>query len=332
MAEILCDKELKQILNKIIIDGVEENIKPNSYVLRCGKQGEFINTNKEFEFSSKKKGIIVQPGHSVGLSSFEKIDFRRDTVQKIFPECDLHAILSPATDLSREGIVAPTTQVDAGFCGSLNWTLTNTSNLDRRFLFKENIYRLTIFKLYKSESPENLYNGSYQLQEGYSRSRRKGAPVGMRDDEWIDPNKNDSPAKIIDNLINSGYPWNILGQKLKIIDDQFKSVTEEYSNISDQINKLNSEIKDISATYKELANSIPKIVRENLRDEATVLQNRWLIGSGTLIVALIGIILTILSNKSATIFFKANGTWIGFILIIISIIVLYLSTKRRDKK
>ena len=297
--------------------------------MRCGKHGEFINTSKEFEFTLKKKGIIVQPGHSVGLSSYETIDFRREVVREIFPDCDLHAILSPATDLSREGIVAPTTQVDAGFCGTLNWTLTNTSNLDRRFLYQENIYRLTIFKLNKNEVPESLYNGSYQLQEGYIRSRRKGAPVGMRDDEWIDPNKNDSPAKIIDNLINSGYPWNILGQKLKIIDDQFKSVTEEYSVISDQMNSLNSEIKNISTSYRDLSNKIPEIVRENLREEATGLQNRWLVGSGTLIVALLGIILTILSNKSATDFFVNNGTWIGFILVFISIIVLILSTRRK---
>lgn len=331
MAEILCDKELKLIIDKIIIDGTIENIKPNSYVIRCGKHGEFINTNKEFEFTQKKKGIIVQPGHSVGLSSFEKIDFRREVVREIFPECDLHAILSPATDLSREGIVAPTTQVDAGFCGTLNWTLTNTSNTDRRFLYKENIYRLTIFKLNKNEIPENLYNGSYQLQEGYNRSRRKGAPVGMREDEWIDPNKNDSPAKIIDNLINSGYPWNILGQKLKIIDDQFKSVTEEYSIISDHMNKLGSEIKNISLSYKELSNKIPEIVRDNLRDEATALQNRWLIGSGTLIVALIGIVLTILSNESASIFFANNGTWIGIVLVFISSVILILSTRRKSK-
>ncbi len=331
MAEILNDIELIKLLGKVIINGEKENIKPNSYVLRCGTYGEFINTNKEFEFSSKKKGIIVQPGHSVGLTSDETIDFRREIVREIYPDCDLHGVLSPSTDLSREGVVAPTTQVDAGFCGTLNWTLTNTSNLDRRFVHKENIYRLTIFKLQKNESPENLYSGSYQMQEGYVRSRRQGAPVGMRDDEWIDPNKSDSPAKLIDNLINSGYPWNILGQRLKIIDDQFKSVTEEYANIKDLIDKLNYDVRDMSANYKELSNKLPEIVRNNLRDEATSLQNRWLIGTGTLIVALIGIILTLLSNESATNYLKANGTWIGLVLIVVSCIALISTTRKRKK-
>ena len=54
----------------------------------------------------------------------------------------------------------------------------------RKFLFNEKLFRLTIFKLEKDERPDRLYEGDYQSQKGYIRSKRKGAPVGMKDTEW----------------------------------------------------------------------------------------------------------------------------------------------------
>ncbi len=92
MATLLSDKELMKLLNNVIIDGDASNVRPNSYVLRLGNTGEFLNTNKEFELGKKKKGIIISPGHSVALTAFEVIDFRRETVSTIYPENDLHAI------------------------------------------------------------------------------------------------------------------------------------------------------------------------------------------------------------------------------------------------
>lgn len=330
MAEILSDKELQKLLGKVIVGGDKDNIKPNSYILRLGTHGEFINTNKEFELGKKKMGIKVQPGHSVGLTALEVIDFRRETVREIFPENDLHGLLSPTTDLSREGIVAPTTQIDAGYHGTLNWTITNTSSVERRFVFKENIFRLTIFKLGKNESPDNLYEGAYQSQVGYVRSRRAGAPVGMRDDEWIDPIQSEGPEKLLDTLVNSGYPWNLLGKRLKIIDDQFKDVTNEYANIFESINEMKGEVTNLTGKYTDLVQRIPQSIRDNLKDEASSLQNRWLMGAASLAVALIGIILTILSNESAIEFFTSYGTIVGLVLIIISCLGLYLMS--RDKK
>src|SRR5262245_6278093 len=113
MAIILNDAELKRLIGTVIVDGDSASIRPNSYTLRLGSEGEFLNAGKTFSLGKPKKGIRIPPGHSVALTAFETIDFRPSTVEKIYPGCALHALISPTTDLSREGIVAPTTQVDA---------------------------------------------------------------------------------------------------------------------------------------------------------------------------------------------------------------------------
>lgn len=215
MATILNDVEIKRLLGTVILDGDSSCIRPNAYVLRLGSLGEFLNTGKDFDIGAKKKGVRIQPGHSVAVTALETLDFRRDTVHKIYPGQDLHAFVSPTTDLSREGIVAQATQVDAGFHGTLNWTLTNTSSDVRQFVHKERIYRITIFRLEKGETPEHLYAGDYQSQTGYVRSRRTGPPVGMKESDWADAQIEGGPEDLLENLIKSGYPWHILGSRLK---------------------------------------------------------------------------------------------------------------------
>ena len=224
MATILNDTEIGKLIGTVICNGDSDAIRPNSYVLRLGDSGAFINTGKEFALGKRKKGIRVQPGHSVAVTAHETIDFRRDTVRKIYPDADLHAFISPTTDLSREGIVAPTTQVDAGYHGTLNWTLANTSSEERRFLHKERLFRLTILKLDASERPESPYVGHYQGQTGYVPSQRRGAPVSMKDADWEDAHAKGSPEDLLDNLLKSGYPWHSLGQRLRVgakIDSDF---------------------------------------------------------------------------------------------------------------
>ena len=117
MAELLNDQELKALIGKVIVNGDPSSIRPNSYVLRLGADGEFLNSEKAFKLGDKKKGIRVSPGHSVGITSRERIDFSKRAVAEFFPDHDLHGFVSPTTDLAREGIVAPTTQVDAGYQG-----------------------------------------------------------------------------------------------------------------------------------------------------------------------------------------------------------------------
>jgi deoxycytidine triphosphate deaminase len=332
MATLLSDKDLFKLIGKVIIDGDPSYIRPNSYVLRLGKTGEFLNADKEFELGSKKKGIKVSPGHSVALTAFETIDFRRETLSAIFPDNDLHAIISPTTDLSREGIVAPSTHIDSGYYGTLNWTITNTSNEERRFLLKEKLFRMVVFKLEKDERPDKLYEGDYQGETGYVRSQRKGAPVGMKDSEWEDALVEGGPEALLENLVRSGYPWHVLGKKLKEIDNQLKMVSEEYSEIHDTLKGMNIKINAFDEKYNNFSQQLNSTIVETLAKETTSLQNRWLIGGGSIIAVLVGLVLSVTGNTDAFNFVEKNATWLGLVIIIVGIIVLFLITKRKLKK
>jgi deoxycytidine triphosphate deaminase len=329
MATILNDEEIKKLIaGKIIIDADPSCIKPNSYVLRLGPTGEFLNCGKEFDLSGNKKGIKVQPGHSVALTAFETIDLRRETVRKIFPENDLHAFISPSTDLSREGIVAPTTQVDAGYSGTLNWTITNTSNEVRGFIVQEKIFRITFFKLGEGETPLKPYDGEYQGKTGYVRSERKGAPQGMRENQWEDSRMEGGPEAQLENLIKSGYPWNLLGERLKIMKGQFETVTTEYGNIKDT---LDSVRRDVESLKNDLPDKIEKAIEKILNTRTSEINFRWALSIISAIGILAGLIIEIVTNSSALNFLKANGCWLGIVIMIIFGAVLVFALKRRGK-
>jgi deoxycytidine triphosphate deaminase len=325
MPVILNDSELLKLLGTVIVDGDPSSIRPNAYVLRLGSSGEFLNTGKEFSIGADKKGLQIQPGHSVGVTAFETLDFRRETVHKFYPNHDLHALVSPTTDLSREGIVAQTTQVDAGFYGTLNWTFTNTSSEQRRFVYKERIYRVTIFRLEEGERPEHLYAGDYQEQTGYVRSRRSGPPVGMKETDWENGQIKGGPQDILDDLIRSGYPWHGLGLRLKEIDQQFRSVTNEYALIHDSISKLSTDVNVIRERQAET----PNTVRTVLRDEASSMQNRWLIAAASMIAAFVGFGLLLSSNSAVSQFVKSNGGLIGFGLILLAVLAIIIVSRRK---
>src|SRR4029077_12489857 len=117
------------------------------------------------------------------------------------------------------------------------------------------------------------YEGDYQSQTGYVRSRRKGAPVGRRENEWEDAIAEGGPEALLDNLIKSGYPWHALAQKLKSIDQQFKIVSEEYGAIHDSLSKLTTDVDTINRQQSDTARSLPQLISASLKDEAQSLQN-----------------------------------------------------------
>ena len=358
MAELLSDQEIRQILGTVIKGGDKTGVRPNSYVLRLGPAGEYLTTGKEFllgEGPRDKKGIKVPPGQSVALTAFETIDFGRDTVGRHFPDRDLHALISPTTDLQREGVVAPTTQVDAGYRGTLNWTLSNSSSEERRFVFKERLFRLAIFKLEKGERPENLYRGAYQDKEGYVRSERSGAPVGMRPIDWEDSTTDEGPEAMLDRVIRSGFPWSALGTRLKTIDNQFQSITNEYAEIRESITRLEREVERISDAQSGLSDQIRQVVREELAQGAVIEQMRgvvreelaqgavteqmrrvvrdeqyrWLGSAVSLLVAAGGVGISVATSESAARILDSHGDWLGPAITIVALIFMRLLLGRR---
>lgn len=334
MAELLNNQEIRQILGTVIKDGVASSVRPNSYVLRLGGVGEFLTTGKEFALgpnSQDKKGIKVPPGHSVALTAFELIDFTRETVEEHFPDCDLHALISPTTDLQREGVVAPTTQIDAGYQGTLNWTLSNSSSEERRFLYKERLFRLAIFKLARGERPDALYEGAYQGKTGYVRSERSGAPVGIRATDWVDPTTKESPDALLDQVIRSGFPWNALGTRLKAIDEQFKSVSNEYADIHESMGRLKADLdgirknmEGINAAQDGMTDRIRRVVREEL----PAMQDRWLVLAGSGLLALVGIGISVFTSEFVLQLLAQHGAWLGPVLTVVMAGVFFWRLRR----
>ena len=265
MATILNDKELKKLFGKVIKDADKSCVRPNSYILRLGSNGEFINTREGFKLE-ENKGIRLAPGHAVGITALETMDFSHDTVSKIFPECDLHGFLSPTTDLSREGLIAPSTQIDSGYKGTLNWTIMNTSGKTAEFVYGENLFRMTIVRLEKGERPELPYQGDYQEKQGYVPSRRRGAPKGMKESDWKSASVDGGPEEKLEELINSGYPWDILGAGLK-------TVTNKYADIKDSIDGLSKDVSRIKDTILG-TKDITDLMEDTLRNQEDRLTDR----------------------------------------------------------
>jgi hypothetical protein len=226
------------------------------------------NCGKEFAPGAREKGIRVQPGHCVGLTAFETVDFRRETVRKIYPDHDLDAFISPSRHLSRDGIVAPTTQVDASYHGILNWTVRNTSNEERRFLTQGKLFRLTVFKLAPGETPLAPHKGESQDNAGQVRSERKGARAARREHEWEDSRIQGGPEALLENLLKSGHPWNILGQRLQLIGDQFDTVTNGFGVIKKSIDSLNADVAS-------LRGDLPEDIRKALATKSAEFNARW---------------------------------------------------------
>ena len=133
-------------------------MRPNSYILRLGDGSAFLHVSEEYQEpeideDKQHRDVRISPGQSVAMTALEILDFKRETVESIFPGYDLLAFISPTTDLSREGIVASTTQVDAGYHGTLHWTVVNTSNAEHFFTYQDRILRLTIMKLSSGQRP-----------------------------------------------------------------------------------------------------------------------------------------------------------------------------------
>ena len=262
MAQLLNDKEIKKLLGTVIINGDKDSIRPNSYIMRMGGVGAFLDSKKDKKFDiGENQGIKLPAGYAVAVTALETIDFRQETVDKIYPGCSLHGFLTPTTDLSREGLTVPGTQVDAGYRGTLNWTIHNSSSGEACFAYGDRLFRLTILKLDKAEEvPEHYYDGAYQGKEGHVSSKRRGLPTGMRESDLSSPVEGDSMEEKLEHLIDAGYPWDIFGEKLREIDQGYNGLREQVGELKesmqDKYDELKEAIDDLTVKYGELKEAI----------------------------------------------------------------------------
>lgn len=124
MAKILADRDIKKLIDSVIIGGSEEHLNPNGIELRLGAHVLFHSTGEESKLE-EDMFLKVQPGETVSIASIEEIDFSATTVQELHPGNMMMGLVTPTTTMMREGISEVATKIDAGFKGSLNWALRN---------------------------------------------------------------------------------------------------------------------------------------------------------------------------------------------------------------
>src|SRR5271154_2725845 len=104
VARILSDKDVRKLLGSVILNADENRINPNGIEIRLGKHVLFQSTDEEKELDVGMY-LKILPGESVIISSFEDFAFTEETISKVFPGCDLMALITPTTTMMREGIM-----------------------------------------------------------------------------------------------------------------------------------------------------------------------------------------------------------------------------------
>jgi len=260
MAKILADRDVKKLLGTVIQGADERCLNPNGIELRLGKHVRFHSTGEEKELG-EDMFLKVNPGETVTISSLEKIDFTAAAVQAIHAKCMLMGLITPTTTMMREGISQVATKIDAGFRGTLNWGLRNSSAKEFIVRYAEPIFKLTIFVLEHDESPEVAYGGretdAYQDSAGIVPSARRIAAdipknkVVSSSFAKLDPKK---------QLREAGYPFDHIGTELTTLQGKFEVVSKdvlllktEFEKRTDELSgKIETETRTLSDRLKEL--------------------------------------------------------------------------------
>lgn len=248
MARVIPDTEIQKLIGVVLLDADSGRINPNGIELRLGKLVHFQSTDEDKDIRPGNF-LKVIPGESVIIASFETVDFRRETVRKVYPGCDMMAMITPTTTMMREGILQASTKVDSGWYGTLNWGLRNSSVRDFILGYGEPIFKLTLLLLGPGETPELLYgqrpDDKYQNTEGIANSVRtvpanikRGAIVCSSVDA-LDPLK---------QLREAGYPFNHISTELTELHGKFEVVSKDVlllkDAISDETQKLSAKVEE----------------------------------------------------------------------------------------
>ena len=260
MAKILPDKEVRKLLGSVILNADEKRINPNGIEIRLGEAVLFHSTDEEKELGPAMF-LKVLPGESVTISSYERFDFTKETIGKLFPGCDMMALITPTTTMMREGIMQSATKVDSGWSGTLNWGLRNNSIRDFVLGYGEPIFKLTFFLLEGDEIPEIPYgdrpDDRYQNSDGIARSTRS-IPASIAKKQFVSSSvERLDPKK---QLREAGYPFNHISSELTELHGKFEVVSKDVLLLTDKIGKeaktLSDKVDESQKTVLEKVESL----------------------------------------------------------------------------
>ncbi len=255
MAKILPDSDIRKLLGTVILNGEEDRINPNGIEIRLGTHVLFHSTDEEKQLGPGMF-LKIRPGETVTISSYETFVFTREAIHKIFPGCDLMALITPTTTMMREGIMQSATKVDSGWNGTLNWGLRNSSIKDFILGYGEPIFKLTVFLLERGEIPEIPYGereeDKFQNAQGIVRSTRK-IPASIAKKNLVTSSVEHLDAAR--QLREAGYPFDHISTELTNLHGKFEVVSTDVvllnETIADEARKLSGKVDDSQRTVLE---------------------------------------------------------------------------------
>jgi len=312
MARILSDKEINKLIdNDIIIDGDKNQVRSNSYLFRLGEEVRFLSTNERIE-GDIGNILVVGPSDSAMVISLEDLNLKN--IDKLFKSNQICGFLTPPTTLIREGINLPSTKIDPGFKGTLNWTIKNNSLQPLELEIGEPIYKCTFMLLTEEEEiPEFLYGERddvdfYQGRTGLVESKRR-LPVDKDKRKKICVS---SVGTEFQRLKQAGFPYDFIGTQLQQLGGKLELVSKDFVRIKEQIGRVEEKIiKDIN---------------KNVND---IVVSKLIYGAGTFftIIFALGALGKFLIDEGKTIYIAPALS--GLSILSILLMILYFIVKRR---
>jgi deoxycytidine triphosphate deaminase len=323
MARILADKEIRTLIGSVLMDADVELLNPNGIELRLGKHVLFHSTGEEKKLQDGDF-LKVSPGENVVISSIESIDFSEEKVQKIFPHSMLMGIITPTTTMMREGISQAATKIDAGFRGTLNWGLRNSSMKDVILKYGEPIFKITVILLEENETPEMPYGerakDEYQDTQGVKRSTRR-IPADIPKSKIVSSTLSRLDPK--KQLKEAGYPFDHIGTELIALDGKFEIVSRDVALMKDEFHHRTSEL---SAKMESETSTLSRKIEEShvtILDKVEALFDRKFLRVVGVIVGAIPIVYGGVTYLQGT---TLGGNAVAFIAVAFGIVIFLLTS------
>jgi deoxycytidine triphosphate deaminase len=288
MANILADRDLLRLMGNCIVHGDKDCVKTNTYELRMGPKVRFRNSDERLDLKDGEY-LEVGAGETVDLTSLEVIDFRADTVHKIFPNKALMGVLTSRTTLMREGISFAPTKIDPGFYGTLDWVFKNHDFRSVMLPHKERLVNLIVFRLEAGEVPDFEYGtratDHYQGSAGLQPSARQ---LPAQIPESLIRRQTKKPEDAAKRIRDYGPPLSWVGTELETMAQQFNDLKTKVESfmpkieaaISSKFNKKYGFILGVGGILVALIQLLERSKNEWLP---------WLIGGLSVILLLVSV-------------------------------------------